>query len=375
MTPRSGAILTPFGSLSIVKMKLVPVERPFLVLLLLLLLLSLSFQTIHSFTRLPKTCLSVTSSTSSLKLFEDFQYFGESGPRVDTPTFVAPNDQRTKQNHWSSPVETTSSTTEPAAATTDTHLILPGGGIMLFWQLGMISYLDEHFDLSRVTMTGASAGAVAAACAATRVDWYDFVDRILDKCADMDIWNRPLGLFGVLGEITEDALQTMLPPDTAELLSQRRVSVLLMSAMMSDGWSMKRVDGFDSRQNAIDAILTSAHIPWFANGEFLTLYEGEPYIDGSLFATERDYLCRTGDDSYANHDPDDVTRILETTPVIWVHHLQDPVMANVTLLDCVSVPPREGVWDLFHRGRLHAQQADANGQLSVLQRKDDPSRD
>lgn len=34
----------------------------------------------------------------------------------------------------------------------------PGYGILFFWQLGVLQYLTEHFDCTKIPMLGSSAG-------------------------------------------------------------------------------------------------------------------------------------------------------------------------------------------------------------------------
>jgi predicted acylesterase/phospholipase RssA len=44
-----------------------------------------------------------------------------------------------------------------------------GYGIMFFWQLGVLQYLEQMYDLSEVTMVGSSAGSMLSVFAACDV--------------------------------------------------------------------------------------------------------------------------------------------------------------------------------------------------------------
>ena len=70
---------------------------------------------------------------------------------------------------------TTSSSSRAApvvAASPETMPVIafPGGGIYFYWQAGAVHYLQQHFDLSKARLVGASAGALTAALAGCGVD-------------------------------------------------------------------------------------------------------------------------------------------------------------------------------------------------------------
>jgi hypothetical protein len=44
-----------------------------------------------------------------------------------------------------------------------------GYGIMFFWQLGVLQYLEQNFDLSRCAFVGSSAGSMLSVLAACDV--------------------------------------------------------------------------------------------------------------------------------------------------------------------------------------------------------------
>jgi len=44
---------------------------------------------------------------------------------------------------------------------------LPGAGVLVFWQLGVLHGLRQSFDLSQIPLLGSSSGAVAASLAAS----------------------------------------------------------------------------------------------------------------------------------------------------------------------------------------------------------------
>jgi hypothetical protein len=110
-----------------------------------------------------------------------------------------------------------------------THIIFPGGGIFFYWQAGVMTYLREKNynilnDDNRITFTGASAGALCATLTTANVDFERATELALSKAGDAGIWDRPLGLAGVWGEIIYDWLDELLPENSVEL-TQDKVSI------------------------------------------------------------------------------------------------------------------------------------------------------
>lgn len=221
-------------------------------------------------------------------------------------------------------------------------------GIFFFWQLGVLSYLDRQYDLSRISMTGASSGAVAVACTAANVEFADFVQMTITKCDEINLWERKLGVIGVLGQITKDTLERMLPEDSHEKLNESNVSVLIQPA--NPFRSVKRVTSFRSRRSVIDVLSATSHIPYLANGKAQTKYRGKSYFDGALFARPQDF----------------VDEELSGVPVLQFDHSQDPALKDTNLIDCLKTPTKEQIWGLFYMGRKFAEHRDSLGDLACL---------
>lgn len=135
-------------------------------------------------------------------------------------------------------------------------LIFPGGGLFFYWQAGVIvrlishylpffsllqnirtcnahhlkwnalkigtkAYLQERgYDLSTTSspchLCGASAGALAATLAATEVNPYEATELALSLSEKAGVWDRPLGLQGVWGNMIYEWLDILLPDDAVE---------------------------------------------------------------------------------------------------------------------------------------------------------------
>jgi hypothetical protein len=103
-----------------------------------------------------------------------------------------------------------------------THIVFPGGGIFFYWQAGVVTYLREAgYDLSKFSMSGASAGALTATLAAADVDFYDATKLALKLAGDGGVWDRRGGLQGIWGPMIQTWLAELLPPDVLEKVEGR----------------------------------------------------------------------------------------------------------------------------------------------------------
>jgi len=144
-------------------------------------------------------------------------------------------------------------------------LIFPGGGLFFYWQAGVIAYLQERgYDLSTTSspchLSGASAGALAATLAATEVNPYEATELALSLSEKAGVWDRPLGLQGVWGNMIYEWLDTLLPDDAVE----RVVKKLNLVVTPVPSFGKSRICDFHSREDLIMANMASVHIVSFA---------------------------------------------------------------------------------------------------------------
>lgn len=89
-----------------------------------------------------------------------------------------------------------------------------------------MKYLAEHYDLTKVHMTGASGGSLAAVLAACGVPADLVLRRAYELSVEYGVWERPLGLTGVWGGLVERWLDELLPQNAHELC-RGRVTVVV----------------------------------------------------------------------------------------------------------------------------------------------------
>jgi hypothetical protein len=156
---------------------------------------------------------------------------------------------------------------------------IAGGGVFFFWEVGVLKYLEENFRIRETNLVGVSAGALCAVLVACGVNLDRAVRKAYDISVEADIWNRSGGLAGIWGGLVRQWLEELLPEDAHEMCSGRvKVIATRMPRM-----KLQYLDTFDSRDDLISACMASVHIPFFLDGNGTYKYNGEQYIDGSVW--------------------------------------------------------------------------------------------
>jgi hypothetical protein len=84
-------------------------------------------------------------------------------------------------------------------------------------QLGVLKYLQTHFDLSRVHFRGASAGGLIATLACCGVDLDSAVNYAYELSIESGLFERPLGVVGIWGSLIRLWLDQLLPSNAHKL--------------------------------------------------------------------------------------------------------------------------------------------------------------
>eukprot|EP00980_Cylindrotheca_fusiformis_P007725 scaffold1638_cov120-Cylindrotheca_fusiformis.AAC.8 len=142
----------------------------------------------------------------------------------------------------------------------DAHFVFPGGGIMFYWQAGVITYLREQgYDLSSCTFAGASAGALTATLTTADVEFYEATELALKLAADAGVWDRSGGLQSIWGPMIEQWLDTLLPESIESV--EGRLSILGKSEkghsqreVLVFDWTKDKVTGSKSGLDIVEAL-------------------------------------------------------------------------------------------------------------------------
>jgi predicted acylesterase/phospholipase RssA len=255
-----------------------------------------------------------------------------------------PSHQQQQQLLQQQPFLDSSSYAEAPARASKLRLGWAGAGIFFFWQLGAVKYLAEHYDLSKVSMAGASAGSFISVLAACGVDADRAVETAYAMSLEHDIWSRPLGLIGIWGSLIERWLDELLPHDAAERCRGRVEVVVSVAPSMAQ----RAISDFRDKRDLIEVCMASAHVPLF--------------LDRRLMRPCRDMLCVDG--SF----PDFFTGVncehLTMDETVVFDYFDDPALNRNGRFDMLSVKQYKEIRRIMTKGYLYAAKLRKAGRLA-----------
>ncbi|CAA7401545.1 unnamed protein product [Spirodela intermedia] len=149
-------------------------------------------------------------------------------------------------------------------------------GLLFPYHLGVSQFLLEKGYIKETTpLAGSSAGAIVCAVIASGSSMQDalkFTKILAEDC-------RIKGTAFRLGAVLRDVLEEFLPDDV-HIRSNGRIRVAVTQLL----WRPKGllVDQFDSKEDLINAVLTSSFIPGYLAPRPATLFRNRLCIDGGL---------------------------------------------------------------------------------------------
>lgn len=163
-------------------------------------------------------------------------------------------------------------------------LVLPGTCSYLFWQLGMIQYLCEHFDTRHAKLAGVSSGAISAvlllqmeeiataatescnsetsglcAAKAVRRRAREVFEIIEDSAEELMV--SPLSFWCRLGNLMEDLAPRLLPEgETSALGSRLQIGVRRLATDRVPAMVPDVLTSFATRDELLESILASSNV-------------------------------------------------------------------------------------------------------------------
>jgi hypothetical protein len=105
----------------------------------------------------------------------------------------------------------------------------------------------------------------------------------LNLCEKYEVFDRPLGLAGRWGLLVEEWLDLLLPADAHEVC-KGNVTVLVTNVGVWPVLKRQYVSDFRDRDDLIQALLASIHIPFFMDTKFSRKFRGVRCVDGSFLS-------------------------------------------------------------------------------------------
>ncbi|KAC9735352.1 hypothetical protein R6Q59_018564 [Mikania micrantha] len=149
-------------------------------------------------------------------------------------------------------------------------------GLLFPYHLGVAKFLIENGYIKDTTpLAGSSAGAIVCAVVASGASMEEALEATKVLAQDC----RSRGTAFRLGAVLRDVLEQFLPDD-AHIRSNGRVRVAVTQILWRPRGLL--VDQFDSREDLINAVITSSFIPGYLAPRPAVLFRNRLCIDGGL---------------------------------------------------------------------------------------------
>lgn len=143
-----------------------------------------------------------------------------------------------------------------------------GAGLLTPFHIGVSQYLQENKVINdKNVLAGSSGGALAAITSALKVN----SDLALDSTVFIATECRAKGTRLTLRLALDEVLHNVLPSDAAERLRKRSAACYIAYAQLSPSISSCLVNEFKDKEDLISVLLASCNIPFYFNGNALTV--------------------------------------------------------------------------------------------------------
>jgi len=143
-----------------------------------------------------------------------------------------------------------------------------GAGLLTPFHIGVSQYLQENKIINdKNILAGSSGGALAAITTALKVN----ADQALDSTVFIASECRAKGTRLTLRLALDEVLHTVLPSDAAQRLRKRPAACYIAYAQLSPSITSCLVNEFKDKEDLISVLLASCNIPFYFNGNTLTV--------------------------------------------------------------------------------------------------------
>ncbi|CAL5219418.1 g1247 [Coccomyxa viridis] len=150
------------------------------------------------------------------------------------------------------------------------------GGLLFPYYIGVVEQLEDLGVLSeRTPLAGSSAGSLIAACYHSGLT----AKTVTEACLVLADDCRVNGTRGRLGEVLSTFLHDLLPEDAHERCRNKTFVAVTKAWPRPQG---QIISEFESREDLIESLLTSCHIPWWFAGSLGRNFRGSLHYDGGL---------------------------------------------------------------------------------------------
>lgn len=225
-----------------------------------------------------------------------------------------------------------------------------GAGIYLWWQLGAVRYMQENWDLEQLRnsiIMGASAGSVSATMLLLNADVEQAPKIAIKLAKDYGLFTRKGGLTGVCRELMQLWLNDLIKDD----FDRNHLRNLQVAITTSRG-NHKLVNSFETKEDLVECLLASCHVPVFMDGKPLTTCRGELCFDGSFW-----YFV-----SSDRHSGLPFAENVDKKKLLWVDYGDDEDFLQSISGNFLSLPTSsDKVYDMMDYGYNHMKREEYHG--------------
>lgn len=169
-------------------------------------------------------------------------------------------------------------------------LFFPGASTNIFWQFGVVKYLQHHRVISsKTTCYAASAGAITSALYLCNVEIDMAYRHAMHLYRVYNLSKRTFGVVGIWGYIVRLWLDDILPNDCAETLSGR---LHIFMSKVSSPMKPFIESTFRSKHDVISCIMASCHIPFVLDLAPFASYRNNWFVDGQMLTRKENLIFK-----------------------------------------------------------------------------------
>jgi hypothetical protein len=127
-------------------------------------------------------------------------------------------------------------------------------------------------------LIGASAGSITSSLLATNVNFSDTLELSDQYLRRYQVDKNPFGLAGIWGDLLHEWLHELIPSDITSTTLQN----LHLHVTSSLTFQTLLLSNIQNKNDLINGILSSSHLPYFMNGKYSRKFYDQYYIDGSI---------------------------------------------------------------------------------------------
>jgi hypothetical protein len=155
----------------------------------------------------------------------------------------------------------------------EVQFIVGGGGFFVAYLLGIVSVVQQFFELDKCIFAGSSAGCIPALALAADIPMSRIINTLLEisnRCND--------GIYDKIYNYLSDAIKQNIDQCTINKVNNR----LYICVTEVPAFKTQLINSWESVDDLTQCILCSSYIPIILGSKLSLKYKGKNYVDGDL---------------------------------------------------------------------------------------------